>query len=101
MQPLTALFPWLGIDVAEALGSNAAQAMGFQLFAPVADNVSLGLPGASGETADYALPAQSICDSSVHASKPCGVYPRCGHSTRQPLYVYVCWATCIVVLLAY
>jgi hypothetical protein len=37
-----------GMDVAEALGSNAAQAMGFQLFAPVADNVSLGLPGASG-----------------------------------------------------
>jgi hypothetical protein len=36
------------MDVAEALGSNAAQAMGFQLFAPVADNVSLGLPGASG-----------------------------------------------------
>lgn len=37
------------MDVAEALGNNATQAMGFQLFAPVADNVSLGLPGSSGK----------------------------------------------------
>lgn len=30
------------MDVAEVLGNNAAQAMGFQLFAPVDANISTG-----------------------------------------------------------
>ena len=32
----------IGMDVAEVLGNNAAQALGFQLFAPVDANISTG-----------------------------------------------------------
>ena len=38
-----------GMDVSEVLGNNAAQAMGFQLFAPIDNTVILSNGGTSAQ----------------------------------------------------